>query len=788
MFTRRKAIFIAALLVACINATLAAYVPAAQRMTLIQNRSWKFIKQDVSGAQATGFSDASWSGVNLPHSFDIPYWRYGSASIPTIGWYRKHVSIDTTWLTSKRVFIEFEAAFLISQVYVNGSLAGTHQGGYTGFSYDITSLLHSGDNVIAVRVDGSWCDTVAPRSGEHIFIGGIYRNVYLVVTDPLHVTWYGTFVSTPIATAASATVKVKTEIKNDGAAAATCKVKSIVVDSSGSIVTSFESSASVPAGTLDTFVQTSDAITSPHLWGPSSPYLYKVYTEVYSAAALTDNFSSPLGIRTVRWDKDNGFFINGQHLWLRGVNAHQDHAGWGDATTNSGPFRDVKLIKDCGMNFIRGSHYPHHPAFSDACDKYGVCLWSEAPFWGLGQSTTGWQSGAYPASATASGKAAFETNLISQLKEMIRIHRNHPSVIMWSMGNEVFFTNDLTRTQNLVKSMIAAAHAEDSTHASGMGGVQVGTLDALCDVAGFNGDGAINFMNPGMPNMVAEYGSCMENRPGTYAACWFQLQTANDTAVQYAWRSGAALWCAFHHGSNLDSYNKSGQMGMIDHARLPLERWYYYREKYLGIAPPTWPVAGTAAKLKLTTDKDTITDDGRSDCQLIMQVQDASGNWINNQPSITLTDRNALGLFPGGTTLTFNGGSIDKGVLNGMAAIEYRSYNPGTAIIDATSTGLTSSSVTIFVKHVSDTVTTSVLPTGQIAAKPSMESRVFKTIGNRISLPNSVSGKKFIASVFDLQGRLLFSKNMTNKNVTDLTEKNLAGKVSLVMVRVLNDE
>ena len=288
--------------------------------------------------------------------------------------------------------------------------------------------------------------------------------------------------------------------------------------------------------------------------------------------------------------------------------------------------------------------------------------------------------------------------------------------------------------------------------------------------------------------MVAEYGSCMENRPGTYAACWFQLQTANDTAVQYAWRSGAALWCAFHHGSNLDSYNKSGQMGMIDHARLPLERWYYYREKYLGIAPPTWPVAGTAAKLKLTTDKDTITDDGRSDCQLIMQVQDASGNWINNQPSITLTDRNALGLFPGGTTLTFNGGSIDKGVLNGMAAIEYRSYNPGTAIIDATSTGLTSSSVTIFVKHVSDTVTTSVLPTGQIAAKPSMESRVFKTIGNRIALPNSVSGKKFIASVFDLQGRLLFSKNKTNKNVIDLTEKNLAGKVSLVKVRVLNDE
>jgi hypothetical protein len=359
-------------------------------------------------------------------------------------------------------------------------------------------------------------------------------------------------------------------------------------------------------------------------------------------------------------------------------------------------------------------------------------------------------------------------------------------VIGWSMGNEVFFTNDQTRTQNLVKSMIAAAHAEDSTHAAGMGGVQVGTLDALCDVAGFNGDGAINFINPGMPNLVAEYGSCTENRPGNYTACWFQLQTQNDTVIKYAWRSGAALWCAFHHGSNLDGYNKSGQMGMIDHARLPLERWYYYRNKYLGIAPPTWPVAGTAAKLKLTTDKDTITDDGRSDCQLIVQVQDASGNWISNQPGITLTDRNAMGLFPGGTTLTFNGGAIDKGVLNGLAAIEYRSYNPGTAIIDATSTGLPSSSVTIFVRHVSDTITTGVVPPVHIRGKPCVESRVFKTIGKRIAVPGALREKKLIVSIFDLQGRLLFSRTMINQNAIDLTEKNSAGNVFLVKVRVLN--
>ena len=785
MLTRQKAILIAAITAAFFNGAFAAYIPPSQRTVLLQNRSWKFIKQDVSGgAQDVGFNDASWSAVGLPHSFDIPYWRWPAATTPTVGWYRKHVSIDASWISTKRVFIEFEAAFLVSQVYVNGTLAGTHQGGYTGFSYDITTLLHAGDNVLAVRVDGSWCDTVAPRSGEHIFIGGIYRDVYLVITDPLHVTWYGTFVSAPQVSTTSAAVKVKTEIKNDGAAAAACKVKSIVTDASGDIVTSFESTSGVPAGALDTFVQTSGAISSPHLWSPSSPYLYKVYTEVYNGTALVDNFYSPLGIRTVRWDKDSGFFLNGGHLWLQGTNAHQDHAGWGDATTNSGSFRDVKLIKECGMNFIRGSHYPHDPAFSDACDTYGICLWSEADFWGLFYDATGWKSGAYPANATASGKDAFDANVISQLKEMIRIHRNHPSVIIWSMGNEAFFTNDLTRTKNLLIQMIAAAHAEDSTRAAGIGGVQRSGFDALSDVAGYNGDGAVLYLNPAWPSMVTEYGSCAEDRPGNYTACWGDMvtQTQNDSPIQYAWRSGVALWCAFHHGSN----NSAGNMGMIDHARLPLQRWYYYRNKYLGIAPPTWPAAGTAAKLKLTTDNDTITDDGRSDCQLIVQVQDASGNWINNQPSITLTDRNGLGLFPGGTSVTFTGGAIDKGVLNGLAAIEYRSYNPGTAIIDATSTGLPSSSMTIFIKHVSDTINTGVVPSEQIRGNPCMEGQVFKAIGNRTALPGAFRGKKSIVSIFNLQGRLLFSKTITNQNVIDLTEKNPAGMVFLVKVRVLS--
>ena len=776
-------------LIALLSQAFAAYVPPMKRTVVLENRSWKFIKQDVSGAQATTFNDASWSAVGLPHSFDIPYWRATSATTPTVGWYRKHVTIDATWLSAKRVFIEFEAAFLVSQVYVNGTLAGTHQGGYTGFSYDITSLLHAGDNVIAVRVDGTWNAQVAPRGGEHIFIGGIYRDVYLVITDPLHVTWYGTFVSTPQATSTSATVKVKTEIRNDAASAKSCTVISIVVNSSGNEVTRFQSTVSVPAGVLDTFVQTSGAIANPHLWSPQTPYMYHIYTEVYDGATLVDNFSSPLGIRTVRWDKDNGFFLNGQHLWLQGANVHQDHAGWGDATANTGSVRDVKMIKDCGMNFIRGSHYPHRPAFSDACDKYGICLWEEMCYWGTGyfvatEPPPDFNASAYP--TVAADQAPFEANVKQQLREMIRIHRNHPSIIIWSMGNEVFSSSAavMQQAKNLVTAMVTVSHVEDSTRAAAMGGAQRQGFDLLADVAGYNGDGATLYINPGFPNMVTEYGICREDRPGTYDACWgTSLQVSNDSPIEYAWRSGASHWCGFHYGSNAGIFGK----GMIDHARLPLERWYYYRNKFLGIAPPVWPVAGTATKLRLTTDKDTITDDGRTDCQLIVQVQDAAGNWISNQPNITLTDRAGFGLFPGGTSIAFTGGAVDKGVLNGLAAIEYRSYNAGTATIDATSSGLTTSSVTIIVNHASDSVTTGVIATANYS-HPGPESQLVKTIGNRIFLPQNMQGRKITASVYDLQGRFLVSKIINAQNAIDLTGEKFAGKVFLVKVRLVNQQ
>lgn len=755
-----------------IAGSFAQYSPQRIRTTLNFNVGWKFIKQDVAVATATGTSEPGWSNINLPHAFNIPnLWTTTKAAAPYVGWYRKHFTVDQSAKEVKKRFtLEFEGSFLVTTVYVNGTQVGQHKGGYTPFAYDITSQLNAGDNIIAVRVDGSWQYNVAPRGGDHTFIGGIYRNVSLIVTEPLHVDWYGTFVTTPSVSSAAATVKVNTEIKNNNSTAKTCSVISIIVDSTSTIVASqVSSSLSVPADAIDTFVQTGITISSPHLWTPSTPYLYKVYTEVYDGTQLVDNYVSSLGVRSVAWSSSAGFSINGQHLWLHGANAHQDHAGWGNGITNSGNERDVKLIKNCGMNFIRGSHYPHAPSFVDACDKYGICFWSEMCFWfsSTGGDSTDWKMDGYPSNNTNAQQNDFDNNVLLQTHEMIKVYRNHPSIVIWSMCNEPFFGGNEARIKALLTQMIALSHKEDSTRLAAIGGCQrdyAGTTPSyykLGDVAGLNGDGATNvagftFVNPGIANMVTEYGSCGEDRPGSLDACWGDVQTTNDSANQYAWRSGISLWAGFHYSS----WSGYGNTGMIDHSRLPLRRWYYYRNKNLGIANPAWPATGTAARLAITTDLDTITDDGKTDAQVIVQIQNSSGTWISNTANITLTTTN--GLFPsqapaGGTSITFNAGAQAQGVREGMCAIEFRSYSAGTATLTATSGSITATK-TIVVNHVSDPAivyTTSIVPGQHAIAPVNQITRQQRFIGKNLMIPADLRDRECSVAIYSLQGKLL---------------------------------
>lgn len=733
----------------------AAAAAVTERQTLNFNREWKFMRSGLNdteaGAQAADYDDSSWFHVGLPHDFSIPYWQETSHYVG-YGWYRKTFEIKPEWATSQ-ISLDFEGVFHTAEVYVNGNFVGSHEGGYTGFYIDITDHVSEGENVVAIRVDNRWKADMAPRTGDHQFTGGIYRDVNMVITNPVHVAWYGTFVQTPdleqdYTSGQKAKVRMQTEVKNDSNTAQTVKVVNTVYDADGTEVIKIEPAAkSMAPGEIFNFDATSGYINNPRLWSPAhlwdveygpnynensnrydytdkykagDPYLYKVKTEVYCNNNLVDQYEDPLGFRWVKWDKDNGFFLNGEHVWLDGVNAHQDHAGWSNAVTKKALYRDAAMIKDAGLNFIRGSHYAHSPAYSAACDELGVLLWSESDFWGMGSgeksglrgngNSDDYKCDAYPINTEY--RAAFEESAITHLEEMVRIHRNHPSVIIWSMGNEVFAPqNDANGTaaykKALVSKMAQRCKELDPTRATAMGGAQRLGFDEIeyVDVAGYNGDGATKTSNPDcrhhrVPNMVAEYGSPTENRPGTYGANFSGNWdgTGNNVPMQMPgykpekpkWRSGNALWCAFHHGTIAGK--NLADMGFIDYYRLPLNSWYFYRNYRLGI-PREQSQSGTPAKLSLEASQTTIKNDGTDDAHIIVTVEDADGNWLNSTMEVTLEVVSGPGVFPTGKKMVFK---PNDSIRDGKAAIEFRSHYAGNTVIKATSsTGLQSEPLVI---------------------------------------------------------------------------------------------
>jgi beta-galactosidase len=657
------------------------------------NRAWTFTLGDPKGAEAVAFVEKDWQRANLPHSFSIPYFL-GSGFYVGYGWYRKNIDLPEAW-KEKQVSLEFDGVFQEAEIYVNGKPAGRHKGGYTGFSIDISPYAKPGANTIAVRVNNLWNAQLAPRAGEHVFAGGIYRDVRLVATNPVHVTWYGTYVTTPSVSAQRATIAIQTEVRNSSAGEKSVALISKVVDAAGRLVTQVRTDRAAPAGALVVFEQKPPAIDHPSLWGPGNPALYTLKSEVYLDGKMVDSFATRFGIRSIKWTADRGFFLNGKHLYLRGANVHQDHAGWGDAVTHAGSRRDVQMIKDAGFNFIRGSHYPHSPAFSKATDELGMLSWVEAPFWGIGGFGLdgNWLSSAYP--PNPADRKGFEDSVLAQSAEMIRIHRNHPSVVVWSNGNETFFSDKTSfdALRAFTRRQVDFMRSQDRSRPVAIGGAQRGEIDRLGDIAGYNGDGAALFLNPGVPNIVSEYGSTIADRPGKYEPGWGNLTEPPDQKNskakypwRYQWRSGEVIWAGFDHGSI--AAIEFGSMGMIDYFRIPKRQYYWYRNEYTQLAPPAWPVEGIASALALTADKSTITGtQGHDDVQLLVQVRDSAGRALSNSPEVTLTIESGPGEFPTGRSITFNNKSL-VAIRDGQAAISFRSYHAGTSVIRATSPGL----------------------------------------------------------------------------------------------------
>lgn len=457
--------------------------------------------------------DSSWFDVGIPHSFGIPAFLETSFYVGT-GTYRRELVVGAGD-SGKHIALEFHGVFQDAEIFVNGSSAGRHLGGYTAFTIDISALVREGANVIAVHVSNEWNPRLAPRAGEHVFNGGIYRDVSVIVSNRTRIDWYGTAVSTVTFDESTALIGIATEIVNESLEPFEGHLIGRLSGPGSAASGEFSSQVTIPASSSIVHHERVN-VAQPALWSPEHPNLYVLAQTLVVDDVPIDDALTEFGIRTIEFTADRGFILNGSHLWIHGANVHQDHAGWGDAVTRAGISRDVALIREAGMNLIRGSHYPHHDHFATECDRQGMMFWSELAFWGIGgENAEGfWNASAYPPNPL--DQAEFHESCLRAMREMIRVGRNHPSIIAWSTGNEVFFSDDATipAAKELTARLVALAHELDPTRPAAVGGAQRQGFDTLGDVAGYNGDGAALYQDPGFPSIVSEYGSHISDRPG----------------------------------------------------------------------------------------------------------------------------------------------------------------------------------------------------------------------------------------------------------------------------------
>lgn len=405
------------------------YAQTFPRQDLRFTDNWKFYLGDAgSTASGTGYNDASWTTVCLPHTARVESAiSHGSwDNYLGICWYRKSFTPDASW-SGKKVFLEFEAAMQQDTIYMNGTRIFTYLGGYNPFTIDITgNLVFGSTNVIAVKLNNNYTTDVSPGlvHPDFYYYGGLYRPVNIHVMDSLHITdavyanvvaGGGVFVTDSAVSTSSAIVRVKTHVLNEATTTRTCVLTTALIDSNGSVLQTTSTTQSIAAGASYSFNQ-SFTVANPRLWSPMAPNLYIVRSQVYNNTTAADQVFTTIGIRTIAFSRTNGLQINGTTLYSVGANHHQDYGAIGGAVPASGQYRDALRLKEAGVNFVRLSHYLQNPAFLDACDKLGITVQA---------SLVGWQyNGGY-------SSTTFTANLQRDLRTLIRYYRNHPCVVMW---------------------------------------------------------------------------------------------------------------------------------------------------------------------------------------------------------------------------------------------------------------------------------------------------------------------------------------------------------------------
>ena len=573
--------------------------PARTKTTL--NVGWRFEKTDVAEAQRPNFNDSSWQRINLPHTWNVddpwddkPGYDRGAA------WYRRDLPI--THRSGKRFFLYFEGANQVTDVYVNGIKTGSHIGGYSAFAFDITSLVRVGRNVVAVRVDNSFNEDIPPLTGDFNFYGGIYRDVWLIETGEVHFDVVdhaspGVTITAPEIEKGRGTVKAHLKISNDDIVTRSLDLVTTVVDPTNRVVARKVSNASLaPNSRSDISVEA--VVRSPRLWSPDNPHLYRVRVSLREKGRVLDEIEQPLGFRWFSFDGERGFSLNGAPLKLRGTNRHQDIFGFGNAVPNALHVRDMQIIKNAGFNFVRLAHYPQDPAVLEACDRLGLLVWEETPLVNY-----------------ITDSNAFADNSRRMVREMVRQHRNHPSIILWGYMNEIFLrypdkeelykpTVDLARDLNRIvkeedptRATTIAFHGHEVYNKAGLGEVAdvvgwnlyLGWYSASVEEFGkFLDDQHRRY--PHRPLIVSEYGANGDQRlhssePRRFDSTIDYQRFFHESYLQQlderTYLSGSAIWNQFDFGAEQrgETIPHLNQKGMYTYDRKPKDIHFFYKAR-----------------------------------------------------------------------------------------------------------------------------------------------------------------------------------------------------------------
>jgi beta-galactosidase len=420
------------------------------RRRLSFNDGWRFSKGESPGAEDASFDDSHWRLLRLPHDWAIegPFDRNinpheGSLPYFGIAWYRKRFKVSPGEVSYST--IEFDGAMANSTVWLNGHKLGGRPNGYIGFIFDLTPYLRPAgeDNVVAVRL--------APeeRSARWYPGAGIYRNVWLDVTGPVHVAHWGTYITTPQVTDAFAEAVIRTQIANRGPAGAQLTLETLIQDPAGGQVASSSQEVTVVAGQTRA-AETELRIARPQRWDTDHPHLYQAISLVKQDGRTVDHYVTPFGIRTISFDARRGFQLNGRHMKLQGVCLHHDQGALGTAVNRRATERQLELMKSMGVNAIRTSHNPPSPEMLDLCDHLGLMVLDEA--------FDAWQLAKVPNDYSKYFDEWSERDLCDQIHR----DRNHPSVIVWSIGNEVKEQNSPDGWKQAAR-LTGICHREDPT-------------------------------------------------------------------------------------------------------------------------------------------------------------------------------------------------------------------------------------------------------------------------------------------------------------------------------------